>query len=355
MSDEQEVRVLVTGGAGFIGCAVSNLLAPNVARFVAFDKLDPQVHATAGRPTGLNAQAELVIGDVTDPVAVDTVLSDLKPTHVLHLAAETGTGQSLTEATRHGMANVIGTTQLCDAFGRTNVVPKRILLSSSRAVYGEGAWKRSDGSVLYPGQRPHSQLASQQWDFPDATSLPSEFNVTTPHPTSVYGATKLAQEHVLSAWCGAYDVPLSILRLQNVYGPGQSLINSYTGIVSLFSQIAADGKAIPLYEDGNVTRDFVYIDDVARAIADVLISARYGLRNEFDIGSGQTTTIEELASTIAEYHGAPGPNVTGAFRDGDVRHASCSIERTTSQLGWRPEWSLADGIGALQRWIADQN
>ena len=195
----------------------------------------------------------------------------------MHLAAETGTAQSLTESSRHSLVNVVGTTRMLDAFGASGRRPGHVVLTSSRAVYGEGTWLRSDGTSYRPGQRTHEQLARGQWDFPDSVPVPSRADRTEPAPSSVYGATKLAQEHILAAWAGAHDVRLSTLRLQNVYGPGQSLTNPYTGIVSLFSRLARDGASIPLYEDGEITRDFVYILDVVSALRQALEQPAPGL------------------------------------------------------------------------------
>jgi dTDP-L-rhamnose 4-epimerase len=298
----------------------------------------------------LHQSAELLVEDITGADAWTRLFDSVTPTVVIHLAAETGTAQSLSEATRHASVNVVGTTRLLDALSARHIRPELILLCSSRAVYGEGRWARTDGTVFYPGQRVHRQLAAGEWDFPGATPLPSDSESTEPRPTSVYGATKLAQEHLLSAWCGASDVPLVVLRLQNVYGPGQSLTNSYTGIVSLFSRLARAGQSLPVYEDGLITRDFVYIDDAAEAVVAALEAGSDG-RLIVDIGSGAATSLSELAGEIAALHHAPAPHVNGCFREGDVRHAACSISRAGTVLGWRPKWSLPDGLVALERWM----
>ncbi len=346
-------RILVTGGAGFIGCAISHLLADRAEAYVVMDNLHPQIHKNRSRPSELHADAELFVGDVTDTSAWNTVLSSFRPQIVIHLAAETGTGQSLTEATRHGLVNVVGTTQMTDALSRHTADIEHLLLSSSRAIYGEGAWSTVDGTVRYPGQRTRWQLERAEWDFSDLRALPSSVAKTQPRPTSIYGATKLAQENILSAWALASKVRLSVLRLQNVYGPGQSLTNSYTGIVALFSQLAKGGQVIPLYEDGMVTRDFVHIVDVARAIAAVLDQPPE-VSQAFDIGCGQATTIGEMARMLAAFYGAPAPVVCGKFRDGDVRHASCDLSPTTEALSWGPMVGLEDGLSDLQRWIASE-
>lgn len=346
--------VLVTGGAGFIGCAVSRLLGDSAQRWVVMDNLHPQVHAIAERPADLHPAAELIVADVTDPDAWDRLLADVQPDVVIHLAAETGTAQSLSESSRHSLVNVVGTTQMLDGFTRAARFPAHIVLTSSRAVYGEGTWQRSDGSRFQPGARTHAQLAAGEWNFSDATHVPNSVLGTSPAPSSVYGATKLAQEHLLGSWCGSRDVKLSVLRLQNVYGPGQSLTNPYTGIVSLFSQLARDGKSIPLYEDGDITRDFVFIDDVASALTAAIANPPSELLRTLDVGTGDRTTIRDLAAAVAAFYAAPEPHVTGQFRDGDVRHAACDVSHTVDNLPWRPRVSLQAGVAGLQEWIGAQ-
>jgi dTDP-L-rhamnose 4-epimerase len=349
---ESTGSVLVTGGAGFIGCAVAAKLAGSTSRWLALDSLHPQVHPRRTRPADLDDAAELVIGDVTDPAIWDALLADIRPETILHLAAETGTAQSLHEATRHADVNVVGTSVMLDALARAEHVPRHFVLSSSRSVYGEGEWRRSDGSRFSPGPRSHAQLEASRWDVEGAVPLPSSAAVTPPAPTSVYGATKLAQEHILRAWTASHDSHLTVLRLQNVYGPGQSLINPYTGIVSLFSQLARRGESIPVYEDGTITRDFVFIDDVAEAFRDVISRGPVTPSPVLDVGSGVGTTILDLATEIAGYHDAPPPHITGAYRDGDVRHAECSIDDTLRALDWSPRWDMRRGVAALQNWIA---
>ena len=341
---------LVTGGAGFIGCALSSILPDHFARVVAMDNLHPQVHPTQERPAALDERVEFFHGDVTSPQDWDRLLADLKPTNVIHLAAETGTGQSLTEATRHATVNVVGTTQLLDALVRHQSLPERIVLTSSRAVYGEGAWKASDGTLSYPGQRSRAMLESGTWDFPGLTATPFNSHHVVAAPTSVYGSTKLAQEHILRSWCLAMNVTPVLYRLQNVYGPGQSLINPYTGIVSLFAQKAKAGEIIPVYEDGEIIRDFVFIDDVASAI---VAGALHSGANQYpyDIGSGEATSIMRLAKITAAHYGAPVPEVNGKFRDGDVRSASCTIEESKAALSWQPQVMVVEGVRRLCDWI----
>lgn len=343
---------LVTGGAGFIGCAISAELGARFDHVVAVDSLHPQVHKSGARPVALHSSVELIKADVTEVSTWDNVLATHRPNVVVHLAAETGTGQSLTEANRHALVNVVGTTQMLDAFARHQLIPQRIVLSSSRAVYGEGAWESETGGIAYPGQRSAAMLSSGTWDFPGLTSLPFSANKTETRPTSVYGSTKLAQEHILESWAQSFGVSLNILRLQNVYGPGQSLTNPYTGIVSLFARLAKAGKSIPLYEDGEMRRDFVFITDVAAAIVAATQEHHTGVLA--DIGTGESLSIRELAEIIASIYGAPAPHVTGQYRNGDVRHAACTIDIARSQMNWMPQVDVHTGIQKLCTWIDER-
>ncbi|WP_299566059.1 NAD(P)-dependent oxidoreductase [uncultured Mycolicibacterium sp.] len=345
--------MLITGGAGFIGSALARRLAGVGHRVAVMDVLHPQVHGP--HPAlDLPGSVRVFTGDVTHAPDCDVVLRLFRPDQIVHLAAETGTAQSLSEATRHGSVNVVGTTALLDALSRSGHVPGQLVLASSRAVYGEGAWRSGD-EVFYPAPRSHAQLAAGRWDpvgpsGEPAVPVPSCAGRTEPRPTNIYAATKLAQEHILAAWAAAHDTRLSVLRLQNVYGPGQSLTNSYTGIVALFARLARAGQVLEVYEDGRIVRDFVYIDDVVEALFAAVERPADPVRH-VDIGSGVPTTVHELARRLAAVCGAPEPAVVGKFRDGDVRAAQCTIEPAVQQLGWRPKWSLDDGIRALLDWM----
>lgn len=344
-------NVLVTGGAGFIGCALSNVLAEKAQRWVVLDSLHPQVHSTRERPASLHPVAKFIHGDITNPECWDGFFDGFTPDLVIHLAAETGTAQSMYESTRHTMVNVVGTSRMIDALGKASISPERIVLTSSRAVYGEGQWENNAGELSYPGIRSRAQFEKQQWDFPGLSAVPSEVSRTWPHPTSIYGSTKLDQEHLLASWGAANDVPITILRLQNVFGPGQSLTNPYTGIVSLFSQLARKGQSIPLYEDGQIVRDFVLINDVVTAIQASISFHQIEPLEIFDIGSGTPSTIEGLARWLSEYYQSPEPHITGDFREGDVRYAACDITRTQAVLGWKPQFSLDNALIELQNWL----
>ncbi|MGE2721068.1 NAD-dependent epimerase/dehydratase family protein [Mycolicibacterium celeriflavum] len=346
--------VLVTGGAGFIGSALARRLVTDGYDVAVMDVLHPQVHS-AQAEIDLPASVRFFTGDVTHAPDCDAVLRMFRPSQIVHLAAETGTAQSLSEASRHGSVNVVGTAQLLDALSRSALVPDQLVLASSRAVYGEGAWRCGD-EIFYPPPRSHAQLLAGKWDPEGPTGAPvlpvaSCAGRTEARPTNIYAATKLAQEHIMSAWTAAHDTDLSVLRLQNVYGPGQSLTNSYTGIVALFARLAREKRQIEVYEDGQIMRDFVFIADVVEALFAAV--QRPGSRR-VDIGSGIPTTIHELARQIAAICESPEPIVVAKFRDGDVRAASCTTELAQNELDWCPKWTLEDGLHALLEWIDGQ-
>ncbi len=348
--------ILITGGAGFIGSALSHRLVEAGYDVAVMDILHPQVHAK-GRAITLPPSVRLFTGDVTHAPDWDAVLRLFTPSQIVHLAAETGTAQSLSEASRHGSVNVVGTTQLLDALSRAELVPAQFVLASSRAVYGEGAWQYGD-EIFYPPPRSHAQLVAGNWD-PEgpagerAVPLPSCASRTEPRPANIYAATKLAQEHLLAAWSAAHGARLSVLRLQNVYGPGQSLTNPYTGVVPFFARAAREGRPSEVFEDGKIVRDLVYIDDVVDAIF-AAIERPAAESRCLDIGSGSGTTILELATKIAAIFDAPKPSIVPKFRDGDIRAASCDIEPAKRELDWCPKWAVDDGLAMLIDWIGEQ-
>jgi dTDP-L-rhamnose 4-epimerase len=349
--------VLITGGAGFIGTRLTAAFAQDGHRVSVVDALHPQVHADGEWPADLPVDVGRYRVDVTDPDGLEGVLQAVRPDVVVHLAAETGTGQSLTEASRHGWVNVVGTTTLLDAMTRTGHVPKHLMLASSRAVYGEGRWREQGGETFDAPLRGTEELALGHWDpiGPSGPGVPvvaepQVAGTVEPRPASVYAATKLAQEHVLRAWTSAMGVRLSVLRLQNVYGAGQSLTNPYTGVLTFFAQEALKGNSLDVYEDGRILRDFVHVSDVVTAF-------RCALRQEasgpllVDIGSGRPSSLLEVATLIADLTGAPEPVVSGRYRLGDVRAAWTDVSAARDQLGWAPATPLRSGVAELISWI----
>jgi dTDP-L-rhamnose 4-epimerase len=350
------MKVLITGGAGFIGASLArDLIDHHGAEVVSVDNLLPQVHDDGVLLKRYPAEATLVRGDVRNGELLDLVITQFKPDLVAHFAAETGTAQSMTHSSRHASVNGVGTTELLDALRRAGSRPKRILLSSSRAVYGEGAWRSEDGAIFYPGIRGRVQLAAAAWDFADpagqrARPMPHDAASVFPNPTSIYGATKLVQEQLLKAWCAANEVPYHILRFQNVYGVGQSPSNPYTGIINIFHKIARQKGTIPVYEDGEIGRDFVWISDVVDACIAALVDAT-PRSSTIDVGSGTATTIAQAAAIVARLHAAPAPEVTRQFREGDVRWAVADVKALAQELGVVPRVSFEEGAARVGEWL----
>lgn len=353
-------KVLVTGGAGFIGSRlVSSLLEAGAKSILVLDNLHPQVHGEgASFPTSCR-EAECVIGDICDSSLVSQVVEAYDPDIVVHLASETGTGQSLDEIQRYTAVNVQGMANILAAIGRLPKRPRDFFLSSSRSVYGEGPYEDSSGTRSYPPPRSYDDLTNGHFFFgaSASTSLkPSASNpFTRESPLSVYASTKLMQEYLLKNTCESYCITPKILRFQNVYGPGQSLRNPYTGVLSIFSAQVLSGVKLNIFEDGAMVRDFVYVDDVVRAILAALKHDRalIGL----DVGSGEPTTILKAAQILLAYLGAP-PNfyrISGAFRAGDIRSAYSDISFIYNELGWVPQVSLKAGLHNLADWAKSQH
>lgn len=352
------MKVLITGGAGFIGSLLAKKLTEELkAEVVAFDNLLPQVHPGSVRPKALSNEVRLFQEDIRDARAWDLLLGEFKPDIVAHFAAETGTGQSLTESSRHATVNVAGTAEMLDAFSRANFTPRKVLLSSSRAVYGEGGWLDGDGRVFYPQRRDRADLEKGIWDPLDGKKMPAtpmahKATEIFPTPVSIYGATKLAQEHLLSAWCNAFAVDLCIMRFQNVYGVGQSPYNPYTGIINIFHKIAYNGSAIEVYEDGRIGRDFVYVTDVVQACYLSIVN-KMPARSVIDVGTGEVTTVNDAANIIAKLHNAPEPQICGKFRDGDVRWAVSDAAEMQRVLGFSSTIGFEEGADRVGRWLVD--
>jgi dTDP-L-rhamnose 4-epimerase len=346
-----EDRIFVTGGAGFIGTALVTKLATEYQSWTIYDNLLPQVHGS-NPVVPMGEGIDFVNGDIRNLEELDSAIQESSPTVVIHLAAETGTAQSADEPELHTDVNVTGTAKLIHAMNNLPVKPRLVVLTSSRAVYGEGPWVDTAGNVKHPLGRSVTALESSEWDYPGLVALPVKAESTLPAPCNVYGATKLAQEHLLSSWCAAHGVVLVILRLQNVYGPGQSPINPYTGVTNFFFNQARSGKSIPVYEDGAIYRDFVLIEDVVQAIVTSLKSKNSAVA---DVGSGVKHSIYEVASIISNIVDGPEPVVTGQFRIGDVRHAACDMNNSEWVRDGKNPVKLEAGLKSLNEWLLTQS
>ncbi len=349
-------RVLITGGAGFIGSRLAAALSAT-ATVTVFDNFHPQVHD--GNPENRDRLARHAItvieGDVRDAAAVADAVARTRPQIIYHLAAETGTGQSFDLVTRYNDVNIMGTAHLIEAIRAHAPDLARIILAGSRSVYGEGACVDAEGRPTPAVERLDADLARGDFaprdrDGHSLVPVPTDATCVVA-PASIYASTKLMQEYLLSQAFWGSDIAVGILRLQNVYGPGQSLNNPYTGVLSIFTRQIVEGKTLNIYEDGEITRDFVLVNDVVAAFAAMGRVARMP-RDIVDIGSGEPATILDVATRLLGLLGAPQDRytITGAYRPGDIRYAVADITRARDALDWRPSKTLDQGLEALVAW-----
>ncbi len=350
------MSTLVTGGAGFVGRHLVQALLLDGRHVRVLDTLSAQIHGPDPRLPPELEGAEFIHGDVRDADRLATALVGIDA--VVHLAAETGVGQSMYEVERYVDANDRGTACLLQAVIESRR-PMPVVLASSRAVYGEGLYVCQRCGEVSPSPRDPDMLRRAAWDpacpICGGVIAPVATHEDAPtRPGSIYAATKLAQEHLCSIVGNAYGMPITILRYFNVYGPGQSLSNPYTGILSTFYARAQSGRAIEVYEDGQESRDFVFIDDVVEATRKALLHAEGAVAGHsaqvLNVGSGVPVSIAELARTMLRVGNWDVPvRVTGAYRIGDVRHAFADTRRAARVLGFTAATSLEDG---LRQWLA---
>jgi dTDP-L-rhamnose 4-epimerase len=348
-------RVLITGGAGFIGSHAAMTLLEAGYEVRLLDNLCPQVHgAQRRRPSYLSREAELVVGDVTDALAVDRALHGADS--VLHLASSVGVGQSMYEIEAYVRTNELGTATLLRALTKRPV--ERLVVASSMSIYGEGACRSARGDAVAPGERPVRQLRDGNWELRDSEGTPLEPIPTpeTKQPTlsSIYALNKYAQERMCLIIGNAYNIPTIALRFFNVYGPHQALSNPYTGVLAIFAARLLNRGPPLVFEDGLQQRDFVHVHDVARAC---LLALETDCINEvFNIGSGQSRTILSVARDLARVMGwrEIAPTITGKYRAGDIRHCFADLAKSNALLGFKPRVAFDDGLAELARYLADQ-
>ncbi|VFR50062.1 UDP-glucose 4-epimerase [plant metagenome] len=359
-------KILITGGAGFIGSHLARHLLADGMHLRILDPLAPQIHGAlpqAGELDWLNEERiEFVRASVTDRRAVEAALEDV--THIVHLAAETGTGQSMYEVARYNEVNSQGTAVLLDVLAnRRDLAVKQIVLASSRSVYGEGAYVcpacGDAAGRVFPGARLAAQLEAHRWEpvcpHCGGTLLAVPTREDDPvRPASIYAATKYAQEDLVRIACESLGMGYAILRFQNVYGEGQSLKNPYTGILSIFSTRIRRGLDLPIFEDGLESRDFVHVDDVARAVH-ACLRAGEPIDRIINVGSGVGTSVMEVARQLVLSLGIEVPvRVTAQYRLGDIRHNVADITRLAELLPGGPRVGLAEGLDRFAAWVRTQ-
>jgi len=347
-------RVLITGGAGFIGSHLARHLLERGHAVRALDCLDAQVHPERERPDYLHPDVELIVGDVRDSTALEYALADVD--HVVHLAARVGVGQSMYEIADYTRVNCVGTAVLLEALMDRPI--RKLVVASSMSVYGEGRYLCGGEEVEAP-ERSRAQLEAGEWE-PHGPNGQKLVPVATPEekpPTlsSVYALGKYDQERMCLMFGASYGIPTVALRFFNVYGPNQALSNPYTGVLAIFAGRLLNDRPPLIFEDGEQRRDFVHVRDVAAACA--LALERDGADGAVvNVGSGQSVSVSEIAAGLAEVLGKQQiePRVTGKYRVGDIRHCFADISRARERLGFSPEVELGDGIAELGEWLEGQ-
>lgn len=346
--------ILITGGAGFIGRHLAHALLERGYRVRVLDSLIEQVHGHAKVAQGLAPEVEIRIGDVRDAGAVAAALKGVD--RVVHLAAEVGVGQSMYAVERYVSVNDCGTAVLFEGLIANPV--KRVVVASSMSVYGEGLYRAQDGTLVENALR-RPRKAGESWDPLDAGGRPLR-PVPTPETklpalASVYALTKYMQERLTLTLAPAYGMEGVALRLWNAYGPGQALSNPYTGVLAIFAARIHNGQPPMIFEDGEQRRDFVHVEDVARAFV-LALEHPDAPGQVYNVGSGEDRSVREVARLLAEAMGRPdiAPEVTGQARSGDIRHCIADIGRIERELGFRPQRDFTEGLAELAAWVARQ-
>jgi len=349
-------RILITGGAGFIGSHLADELLTRGHSVRALDCLSPQVHGQdCRRPEYLAMDVELLVGDVRDRAAVRRALKGIDA--VFHFAAAVGVGQSMYQIEHYTSVNNLGTAVLLEALIERPV--ERLVVASSMSVYGEGLYRLPDGSETVAAERTRAQLQAGAWEPPSQFGLPLTPVATPerkrPSLSSIYALSKYDQERMCLMTGRAYNIPTVALRFFNVYGPRQALGNPYTGVLAIFAARLMNGNPPLIFEDGLQQRDFVHVRDVARACVLALEKpeAPYGA---FNVGSGHAYTIREVARRMAETLGKPQvrSEITAKYRMGDIRHCFADISHARKVLGFEPQVPFARGLEELAEWLRGQ-
>lgn len=338
------MKILLTGGAGFIGRHVHGQLLADGHEVRVLDSLRPDVHQSRPSIDGL------IVGDVRDAAVVSEALRGVDA--VVHLAAKVGLGVDLNDMDDYVSTNSLGTAVLLRAMGQRQV--RRLVYASSMVVYGEGHYECDRHGTVAPGPRRVEDLDSGQFEPPcpicSEPLRPGLVGEDAPtDPRNTYAATKLHGEHLAATWSRETGGHATALRFHNVYGPGMPRNTPYAGVAAIFRSMLERGEAPKVYEDGGQRRDFIHVADIASAVVAAVNSPAPAPFAVYNVGSGTVRTIGELASELARAYSGPAPVVTGAYRLGDVRHITASSERLREDLHWKPDYDLRTGIADLLR------
>lgn len=354
-------NILITGGAGFIGSRLALALLAKGYSVTVLDCLSEQIHGENPEENSplfqsISGRVNFIKGNICNRSDVEKAIENQDA--VIHLAAETGTGQSMYEIEKYAKVNISGTALLLDILVNKKNSVKKFILASSRAVYGEGKYINSNSEFVYPEsrnpeimQQKNFQMTGENGEILNAVATDENSKL---HPSSFYGVTKLQQEQMVSLVCSSIGVDYVILRYQNVYGVGQSLLNPYTGILSVFSTQIRTGKNINVFEDGLPTRDFINVDDTVEATIRSL--EMDSANNEIiNIGTGIATTVLEVAEKLKEnYQKNTEIKISGDFRIGDIRHNFADLTKMKKLLNFEPQKTFSQGIAEFTKWVSTQ-
>lgn len=355
-------NILITGGAGFIGSNLAITLIDKGYTITVLDSLSEQIHGqkpeyTSPLYNSIKGKATFIKGSVTSRHDWESAIANQDA--IIHLAAETGTGQSMYEIERYTNVNIGGTAIMLDLLANSKHKVAKVIVASSRAIYGEGKYQCADHGIVYPLQRSESDMVGGDFECKcphcgrNVQILPTTEDSKI-HPTSVYGITKQNQEQMVITVCKSLGIGAVAFRYQNVYGPGQSLSNPYTGILSIFSTRIKNQASINIFEDGLESRDFVYIDDVVSA---TVLGLESDIANGkvYNVGTGIGTTVLEVAHQLRQnYKSNVEISVSGNFRIGDIRHNFADISAINTDLGFEAQWTFEKGISSFCQWVNTQ-
>ena len=355
-------KILITGGAGFIGSNLSLYLLQKGHTVTVLDNLSKQVHGDDPELTSplyhsIKDKVNFIHGTVTSKDDWQKAIGDHEV--IVHLAAETGTGQSMYQVSQYVETNIGGTSIMLDMLANTKTKVQKVVIASSRAIYGEGKYISQELGPVYPSPRKAEDMDHGKFEvtYPGTTSalqLVATDEGSMIHPLSVYGITKQTQEQMVMLVCNSIGIAPVVFRYQNVFGPGQSLRNPYTGILSIFSTLVKNYKPIHVFEDGQESRDFVFIDDVVKATA-LGIEKEEAHAEIFNVGTGIATTVLDVAHMLVKNYGIDVPvRVTGSYRAGDIRHNYADISKVEKLLGFKPSVSFKEGLKKFTDWVSSQ-
>jgi dTDP-L-rhamnose 4-epimerase len=355
-------KILITGGAGFIGSNLALSLIEKGYVITVLDNLSEQIHGINPEQSSplylsIKEKVNFIHGTVTSRADWEKAIADNEV--IVHLAAETGTGQSMYQVSHYVNVNISGTALMLDILANSKTAVKKVVVASSRAIYGEGKYMSAELGAVYPAHRLADDMNKGQFEvtYPGvsgALQLVGTDEASTIHPSSVYGITKYNQEQMVMTVCPTLGIAPVAFRYQNVYGPGQSLSNPYTGILSIFSTLIKNKMPINIFEDGKESRDFVFIDDVVTATT-------LGIENAgadgqvFNVGTGVAIPVMQVASLLVNHYGIEVPlQITGNYRLGDIRHNFADLTKIERLLGFKPAYSFEEGLRRFTDWVNQQ-